>query len=149
MDDFYKDKIVYSEIVQDSQFYLDNSSLKDIQNVFFPEATCFIMTGKHLIFLIALLNSKFLTKIFKLFYAGGGLGGNGFRYKKAFLENLPIFSIEKISNSQYNKIIELANSIILSMENSKNFNKEQKDLDNLIYQMYDLSNEEIDFIEKN
>ncbi|MDD2245549.1 MAG: hypothetical protein PHI70_03300 [Proteiniphilum sp.] len=42
IDDFYKQKIVYSEIVREPQFYLDN------EGRFFPEATTFIMTGEYL-----------------------------------------------------------------------------------------------------
>ena len=39
MDDFSKQKIMYSEIVREPQFYLDSDG------EFFPEATTFIMTG--------------------------------------------------------------------------------------------------------
>jgi len=75
---------MYSEIVQEPQFFLD----KD-EN-YFPEATSFIMTGEHLDYLYHIFHSKTVTYFFKTFYAGGGLGENGYRYKKKFLENLPI-----------------------------------------------------------
>ncbi|HBN04905.1 MAG TPA: type II restriction endonuclease, partial [Bacteroidales bacterium] len=83
-EEFSKQKIVYSEIVREPQFYLDN------EGKYFPEATTFIMTGENLESLIILLHSKIVTYIFQKFYAGGGLGDEGYRYKKAFLENLPI-----------------------------------------------------------
>lgn len=82
--DFLRPKIVYSEIVREPQFYLDNDG------AFFPEATVFIMTGEHLQYLIDFLNSPITAYLFKTFYAGGGLGEDGYRYKKRFLENLPI-----------------------------------------------------------
>ena len=82
-DDFYKQKIIYSEIVQSPQFYLDSEN-------YFPEATTFIMTGDELEILVACLNSRLYSYCFKKFYSGGGLGECGFRYKKAFLEKLPI-----------------------------------------------------------
>jgi hypothetical protein len=44
------------------------------------------MSGKNLKFLIALLHSNLITYVFKSFYAGGGLGQKGYRYKKVFLE---------------------------------------------------------------
>ena len=84
IEDFSKQKIVYSEIVREPQFYLDN------EGSFFAEATAFIMAGEHLEYLCHLLHSKTITYFFKTFYAGGGLGGDGYRYKKAFLERLPI-----------------------------------------------------------
>ncbi|WP_172917030.1 TaqI-like C-terminal specificity domain-containing protein [Capnocytophaga canis] len=83
-EEFSKQKIVYSEIVREPQFYLDN------EGKFFPEATSFIMTGNDLEYLYHLLHSKIITYFFKTFYAGGGLGKDGYRYKKAFLEKLPI-----------------------------------------------------------
>jgi len=82
--DFMMPKIVYSEIVREPQFYLDASG------EFLVEATAFLLTGEHLGYLIKLLNSKVLAYIYRHFYAGGGLGGDTYRYKKAFLEKLPL-----------------------------------------------------------
>lgn len=83
MDDFNKQKILYSEIVRSPQFYLDNEG-------FIPEATAFALSGEHLTELVEYLNSSIIAWIFKTFYAGGGLGESGFRYKKKFLVNLPV-----------------------------------------------------------
>ncbi|MDM8279895.1 TaqI-like C-terminal specificity domain-containing protein [Ligilactobacillus agilis] len=80
-DDFSKPKILYSEIVTRPQFYFDSSGR------FMPEATAFLITGSNIGTLIKYLNSKTISWIFKNYYAGGGLG-NGFRYKKAFMEQL-------------------------------------------------------------
>lgn len=82
-EDFSRQKIVYSEIVQSAQFYLDSDA-------FYIEATAFLMTGEKLWYLLGNLNSDLISKIFKLLYAGGGLGEIGYRYKKQFLLNLPI-----------------------------------------------------------
>ncbi|MGI1789840.1 TaqI-like C-terminal specificity domain-containing protein [Streptococcus uberis] len=78
-----KPKILYSEIVRQPQFYFDSEAL------FIPEASAFLISGNNLETLIVYLNSKVVAWIFKVFYAGGGLG-EGFRYKKKFIENLPI-----------------------------------------------------------
>src|SRR5699024_3272015 len=80
-EDFDRQKIMYSEIVREPQFFLDN------KGEFYPEATTFIITGnENLENLTFLLNSKLITYFFRKFYAGGGLGKKGIRYKKAFLE---------------------------------------------------------------
>ena len=79
-----KPKIIYSEIVREPQFYLDKTGK------FYPEATVFIMTGEGIEYLYHAFHTNILTYIFKRFYAGGGLGEEGYRYKKAFFENLPI-----------------------------------------------------------
>ncbi|EGU0561926.1 class I SAM-dependent DNA methyltransferase, partial [Campylobacter coli] len=94
IEEFEREKIVYSEIVRKPQFYLDTKLN------FYAEATSFILTGENLKYLIAFLNNDFVAFIFKTFYAGGNLGENGFRYKKAFLEKLPIPKI----NSKNQKI---------------------------------------------
>lgn len=132
MNDFYKEKIMYSEIVQDSQFYLDSVG-------YFPEATTFIMTGKDLDILLLFLNSKLLTYAFKIFYAGGGLG-EGFRYKKAFLNNLPIPILDDKSKKEYQNL--------LSQLINKDIDKDIKNkIDILIEKFYELSDEEIEFID--
>lgn len=84
LEDFLKPKIIYSEIVREPQFYLDKTGK------FYPEATVFIMTGEGIEYLYHAFHTNILTYIFKRFYAGGGLGEEGYRYKKAFFENLPI-----------------------------------------------------------
>ncbi len=144
---FEKEKIVYSEIVRKPQFYFDS-------NNFYVEATSFLLTGKNIKFLIAILNSKPFTYFFKRFYAGGGLGDEGYRYKKAFLEQVPI---PKISQSQQKPFINLVNQIlkITSQPNYDPNNPPAKqkqleaEIDRLVYKLYGLSEEEVKVIDKN
>ena len=84
MEDFNKPKIMYSEIVREPQFFFD------VDGKFYPEATSFIMTGDGLETLYRVFHTSLATYLFKRFYAGGGLGEKGYRYKKAFFEDLPI-----------------------------------------------------------
>ena len=70
---------------------------------FFPEATTFIINGTNLKPLLLLLNSKIISSIFKLYYAGGGLGEKGLRYKKAFILNLRLPRINKTVAEQFNQ----------------------------------------------
>ena len=81
------------------------------------------MTGENLEYLYHLLHSKTITYFFKTFYAGGGLGSDGYRYKKVFLEKLPI------------------PKPILSIS------LEESTIENSIYKLYGFSEEEIKFIE--
>ncbi len=114
-EDFYKQKIMYSEIVREPQFYLDEIG------EFYPEATTFIMSGDNLEYLYNVLHTNAVTYFFKTFYAGGGLGNDGFRYKKAFLEKLPI------------------------PKTIGTYNKET--IEKEILELYQFSNEEIEFIQ--
>ncbi|SUP95248.1 TaqI-like C-terminal specificity domain [Weeksella virosa] len=117
MEDFSRQKIMYSEIVREPQFYLDKNG------EFFAEATSFIMTGEHLEYLYHLLNSKTATYFFKTFYAGGSLGNEGFRYKKAFLEKLPI------------------------PINNENIEINKDNANDVIFKLYKLDTSEIEFLE--
>ncbi|WQY60986.1 class I SAM-dependent DNA methyltransferase [Helicobacter pylori] len=147
LEDFEKEKIVYSEIVQEPRFYLDNGECE--LGVFYAEATSFILTGEHLRYLLGMLHSKLITFAFKTFYAGGGLGESGYRYKKAFIERLPIPKITTKNQELADKIIALVDKILKSKEKDPKANTQEleKEIDALVYQLYHLTDEEIKIIE--
>jgi len=136
--EFVKPKIIFSEIVSEPQFYYDEEG-------FYPEATAFLISGNNLKYLTALLNSKALTFLFKSFYMGGELVGK-IRYKKAFLEEVPI----PIPNeNEEQKIVNIANEILLAKKHNPNCDttKLEFDIDSLVYKLYQLTEEEIKIIE--
>lgn len=126
--EFNKEKIVYSEIVQKPQFYLDSSS-------FYCEASSFLITGNNLKYLMALLNSKQTCNFFKKFYMGTGLGLKGFRYKKDFLNLLPI---PRISKQQQKPFEILVDCILFAKE--KDMKNEallfESTIDGMVYDLY-------------
>ena len=117
LEDFSQPKIIYSEIVREPQFFLDNIGQ------FYPEATVFIMTGEGIEYLYHAFHTSIVTYIFKRFYAGGGLGEEGYRYKKVFFEKLPI--PKKCVSDTFDKT----------------------SAERLLIEMYNLSLEEVRFIE--
>lgn len=125
----YEGKIIYSEIVQSPQFYLDEQG-------FFAEATSFILNGKNLHYLLGMLNSKLITFAFKNFYAGGGLGEKGYRYKKAFLERLPI---PKLKRTQEEEFVQIIKEILESKKVGKDIQDLELRLDSMIFDLYGLS----------
>ena len=125
-EDFFKPKIMYSEIVREPQFFYDTVGQ------FIPEATTFILVGEHLEYIYRLVHSTIVTFAFKTYYAGGGLGENGYRYKKAFFEKLPI---PLWSGDNLQKVI--VNSPL------------SKDIENEVAELFKLSEEELDFITSN
>ncbi|EAL9275790.1 class I SAM-dependent DNA methyltransferase [Campylobacter coli] len=141
--EFEKEKIVYSEIVRKPQFYLD------VNLNFYAEATSFILTGENLKYLIAFLNNDFVAFIFKTFYAGGNLGENGFRYKKAFLEKLPIPKINSKNQKLADELINLVDEILKAKEQDKNANTQELEnkINSLVYKLYNLTDDEIKIIE--
>ncbi|WP_120943391.1 class I SAM-dependent DNA methyltransferase [Helicobacter pylori] len=147
LEDFEKEKIVYGEIVQEPRFYLDNGECE--LGYFYAEATSFILTGEHLRYLLGMLHSKLITFAFKTFYAGGGLGESGYRYKKAFIERLPIPKITEKNQELADKITDGAKQILALKEKDPKANtqKLEKEIDALVYQLYHLTDEEIKIIE--
>lgn len=84
LDDFDKQKILYSEISQTPCFFLDEESKFCILN------TAYYLIGDNMKLLVDYLNSQLSAWIFKKYYAGGGLGDSGYRYLKNTIVNLPI-----------------------------------------------------------
>lgn len=140
--EFEGEKIIYSEIVREPQFFLDTEC-------FFAEATAFVMTGKNLKYLIGFLNNSFVAFMFKTFYAGGGLGESGYRYKKAFLEKLPIPKITESNQSTAEQITALVEEILKAKEQNPQANTQELEsqIDSLVYTLYNLTDEEIKIIE--
>ncbi len=147
LEDFEKEKIVYGEIVQKPRFYLDNGECE--LGYFYAEATSFILTGEHLHYLLGILHSKLITFAFKTFYAGGGLGESGYRYKKAFIERLPIPKITPQNQELAHKITDCAKAILEAKEKDPKANTQEleKEIDALVYQLYNLTDKEIKIIE--
>ncbi len=145
--EFEKEKIVYGEIVQEPRFYLDNGECE--LGVFYAEATSFILTGEHLHYLLGMLHSQLVTFAFKTFYAGGGLGESGYRYKKAFIERLPIPQITTKNQELAQKITDCARKILQTKEKDPKANTQELEqkIDALVYQLYNLTDEEVKIIE--
>lgn len=148
--EFEKEKVVYSEIVRQPQFYFDTDN-------FYVEATSFLMTGNYAKYICGLLNSNPIAVFFKQWYAGGGLADEGYRYKKAFLENLPLPPITP-SNQPIVRQIELLVDKILAITKDDDYltnstkqakvKEYESQIDQLVYKLYSLTEEEMKIIEK-
>ena len=101
-------------IVQESSFTYATDKLYCLD-------TGFIMVGKNLKYLIALLNSKPIDTFFRKYYVGNTLGRNGYKYSKVSIEQLPI---PKISEIEQKPFIELVDKILaITNPPSSPFNK--------------------------
>ncbi|MGL4677727.1 MAG: Eco57I restriction-modification methylase domain-containing protein [Brevinema sp.] len=137
--DFDKPKIVWGEIVQQAKFTYDNTHT-------YLEATTFLIVGSQLHYLTGILNSKFGEFGFKNFFAGGGLGNTGFRYKKAFLERVPIPVPSPAIEQQ---ITALVQTILDHKARNIDTTPEEKQIDQIVYKLYELTEDEIQTIEAN
>jgi len=128
-EDFFKQKIIFQEMVQESSFILDH------QGNFMCLDTARIITGNDLDILIAVLNSRLFFYSVKTFYGGGGLGETGVRMKHTFFENFPMpnFSAPDKANLR---------SLISNLDNNA-----LAEIDKIIYKTFTLTKEEKDLIE--
>ncbi|MGB4262493.1 MAG: TaqI-like C-terminal specificity domain-containing protein, partial [Fervidobacterium sp.] len=140
--EFEKEKVIYSEIVREPQFHYDTER-------FYVEATGFLMTGRNIKYICGLLNSFTVTFVFRKYYAGGGLGQEGYRYKKAFLENLPIPPITEHNEPLVKRIESLVDRITsIKRDNpQEDTTAYEREIDQLVYKLYELTDEEIEIIE--
>lgn len=138
--EFEKEKIVWKEIVKEPSFAFDKNGI-------YCEATTFFMTANNLKYLLGLLNSKAVTFFFKNYYAGGGLGEAGYRYKKAFLEllALPLIKFQKRTITE--KIEFLVEQILENSIKQAEVQQYKHQIDQLVYKLYDLTSEEIAIVE--
>ncbi|WP_305871965.1 class I SAM-dependent DNA methyltransferase [Helicobacter pylori] len=144
LEDFEKEKIVYPETSQGAYFIYENSQI-------FLEKTAFMIVSDayNLKLLTALLNSKLITFYFKNFCGGCILGKSGYQYNKHALEKIPIPQITKSNKPTADKITALVDKILQAKEKDPKANTQrlEKEIDALVYQLYNLTDEEIKIIE--
>jgi len=135
--DFEKPKIIWGEISDKPKFAFDDRN-------YYAEATTFLMTGEKLKFLLAILNSKVSEWYFKLIGTTTGMGTN--RWKKYKIELLPI---KQPSQEQEKQIENLVNQILQNNKEKLQVDNTELEIkiDQLVYQLYDLSEEEIEIVE--
>ncbi|GAA7144812.1 class I SAM-dependent DNA methyltransferase [Helicobacter pylori] len=145
LEDFEKEKIMYPETSQGAYFIYENSGI-------FLEKTAFMIVSDvyNLKLLTALLNSKLITFYFKNFCGGCILGKSGYQYNKHALEKIPIPKITPQNQKLAHKITDCAKAILEAKEKDPKANTQQleKEIDALVYQLYNLTDEEIKIIEE-
>jgi len=138
--EFEKEKIVFTKASQTKSFAYDNKGMY-LQN------TSYILTGKNLKYLLGVLNSKLISYAFLNFYQSGGIEGE---ITVQAINEIPIPKPTAENKTQVAKIERLVNKILTKKQTDTNsdISKETKEIDKLIYQLYQLTDEEIEWIEK-
>ncbi len=144
LEDFEKEKIVYPETSQGAYFVYENSQI-------FLEKTAFMIISDtyNLKLLTALLNSKLITFYFKDFCGGCILGKSGYQYNKHALKKIPIPKITHKNQELADKITDCTERILQAKEKDPKTNTQglEQEIDALVYQLYNLTDEEIKIIE--
>jgi adenine-specific DNA-methyltransferase len=128
-DDFYKQKIVWGEISDKSNFALDN------QDHFFVNNKCYLMSGNQLEYLVCFLNSPLSEYLFSKIGTTTGVGTA--QWSKFTIEQL---HIPIITEDQHKEFIFLVSEL-------KSNRITKSSINNYIYRISNLTHEEIAFIE--
>lgn len=133
-DDFSKQKIIYPEITKFLNFYFDDSG-------FFANNKCFILSGKNLYYLISFFNSSLFKYAFKDDFPE--LLGGSRELRKVFIEQIPIVEVDEKTNLILKELVLKCQNL-----NDDNFSKKEieKKIDNIIFNHFDLTQDEIDAI---
>ncbi|UOR43550.1 class I SAM-dependent DNA methyltransferase [Helicobacter pylori] len=141
--DFEKEKIVYPCIMAKEPCFVYE------EKGFYAPAPANIITGDkiEIKYITALLNSKCIYFAMRKFYMGGGIEGE---LKTNNLEKIPIPKITPQNQKLAHKITDCAKAILEAKEKDPKANtqKLEKEIDALVYQLYNLTDEEIKIIEE-
>ncbi|MDU9769096.1 class I SAM-dependent DNA methyltransferase [Helicobacter pylori] len=142
LEDFEKKKIVYPCIMAKEPCFVYE------EKGFYAPAPANIITGDkiEIKYITALLNSKCIYFAMRKFYMGGGIEGE---LKTNNLEKIPIPQITEKNQELADKITALVDKILQSKEKDSKANTQglEKEIDALVYQLYNLTDEEIKIIE--
>ena len=134
--EFAKKKIVWIELAENGRFAYDNSGI-------YCEASSFMMTGNHLKYICALLNSKLIRWFLQRTAPTSGMGT--LRWKKIYIEAIPIPQIPK---EEQHPIINLVNQILQAKDATPPTDTTalEAQVDDLVHALYHLTPQEIALI---
>ncbi len=142
-EEFEKEKIVYPCIMAKEPCFVYE------EKGFYAPAPANIITGDkiEIKYITALLNSKCIYFAMRKFYMGGGIEGE---LKTNNLEKIPIPQITPQNQELARKITDCAKAILEAKgkDPKANTQKLEKEIDTLVYQLYNLTDEEIKTIEE-
>ncbi len=136
--EFSKEKLLWIELTEEGRFAYDDSGV-------YGEATTFMMIGENVKYLCSILNSKLISWLLRNMSPTSGMGT--LRWKKVYVETIPI---PKISLKEQSPFINLLDEI-LKLKNHNidaNIEKQEREINRLVYQLYDLTSEEVAVIER-
>jgi type II restriction/modification system DNA methylase subunit YeeA len=154
--EFEKEKIMWRRVTKSPKFAI-------VPSGYYCETTIhFITTNEESEdafyirrYLLGIFNSKFFEFAFYKFYMGGGIEGE---IKGDFIGRYPIPPITKETQSLADQIVQKVQEILTltqspdfetSQEKQQKVKELEREIDQLVYKLYDLTEEEIKIIESN
>ncbi|WP_434059806.1 TaqI-like C-terminal specificity domain-containing protein [Myroides marinus] len=145
MSDFFKHKLVYTEIMTDNpdEGY-DFPCFSFDENSSIALNTAYIMTGdlNELKYIMCLLNSKLGKQLVKFYVVQ--LQQRQYRMLNQYVVDFPI---PKLTLEDYMNFGNLATKILENKKINQDFKELEKTIKDKVYNIFNMSKEEIDFIE--
>ena len=143
-DDFSKPKIVWAETIKiyfkGERNYPRFAYIKDPK--FLDKTTFFMPVNEKNLYLIGILNSRLFEYLFDNSYSNIlGIGSRGFQ--KNLFELLPVIERNNINDKEIKEI----EKILLSTNNLPSIDV-QNELDDIVFRLYHLTKEEVDYVLK-
>ena len=134
---FNKPKIIYPNMTKFLPFLYDDTG-------FYTNQKCYIITGENLEYLTAFFNSKLFKFCFEENFPE--LQGNTRELNKVIFEQIPI---KQISEQEQVPFIEIVNKILsIKKENpTADTSVLEKEIDQMVYKLYDLTAAEVAIVE--
>ena len=141
---FELEKIVWMEISNLSNFSLDNKNN-------YLTNSAYMMVGKDLKYILGVLNSKVIDYYFP--HISVQIAGQRRRYTKQYVEKIPVplkSDLKEEISSLVDKILSITrrNNHLNNQKIQKEVNLLEKEIDKLVYKIYNLTPEEIKIVEK-
>ena len=136
-EDFAKEKLLWIELVNNGRFAYDNSEI-------YGDTTTFLLTGESVKYLCAVLNAKLIRWFLESVAPTSGTGT--LRWKKVYVERLPIPRISASRQKRFNRAID---SILQAKaeDQSADISDAEAEIDRWVCALYGLSPIEISLVE--
>ena len=133
---FTQPKIIYPNMVSEPRFTIDKMGF------YYANPRCFILTGANLYSLCGILNSKLFRYCFTDLFPE--LQGSSREIHKIIVETVPIIPVYKAKEKQFQTLVD---KIIANKESKIDTIDLENQVDSLVYQLYHLTDKEIQTIE--
>ncbi len=136
----------YSKIVSEkilvAEDALEISATID-KNKYIPQGGIYFGAAKDNLLVLGLLNSKLFSKLYKILFGGMHMGGGYLRYRKAFLEKLPVVSLSETNTRQIRELSGLILDLKSKEANEKILTEKIALLDECVNNAFGLTQDEI------
>jgi len=136
IEEFEKEKIVYNDICQTLTFSIVEKGM------YFNNTAYFIANNKDMNFVEAILNARIIDWYYRTLSVQ--LGDKAIRMFSIYVEKIPI---PKISEDEQKPFIDLVDIILKKKETNEDTTQEERQIDMMVYKLYELTNEEIRMVE--